>query len=295
MIDEIIKYLDMDYSGDGYRIKEFSNNIYFGKDANSNYVFARINSTNENRFSIATKIISMYQNTEFEFISDDNNVIEDKFDVLILNTAYKKTLDTFVNLCLNFYSTPNNKSILELTEDLIELYKMVGTGDYSSQEGFWAEMFTIIYLYDNYGINIAKLTDVVKIETKSTIKEYREHTFSHEQVYTDNKVYISSILMRKDDQGKTIEDLFKMVKGLLNENYDVLKMLEIEMSKYINTSYLKFDYAYAINNIKFFLNSDVPKFEQEEPDGVHGTTYTIQLENVVELDDSQIKNMLKQS
>lgn len=304
MIDEIKKYLSYNYFGEGYRIKEFSNNIYFGKDENNNFIFARINTSNENKFNISTKVITMYQNTSFKFTTDDGNVVEDNYDVLVLDNYYKETLNTFINLCLNFYSSQEDKSILELTEDLIELYKIVGSGNYESQQGFWAEMFTIIHIYNTYNINIGKfwhsdpynkydfsLSDNVKIEVKSTIKEYREHAFSHEQVYTKNKVYISSVMMQQDDQGQTIQDLFDKVKEIINDDYNVLKMLEQEMSKYLKTSYLKFNYKYSEDNIKIYINNNVPKFEQEEPDGVHGTTYTIQLEGVQALENNDIQEI----
>ena len=309
MIEEILNFLRKEYSGEGYYIKDFSNNIYFGKDEKNNYIFARINSSNDNRFNLKTKTIELFQNYDFIFNSDDE-VIEDNFDVLILNKTYSETLPTFINLCLNFYNKNEDKSIIELTEDLIELYKTIGTGDYTSQQGFWAELFTIIYLYDNYGIDIANywhsdpfnkydfsLNENTKIEVKSTLKEYREHTFSHEQIYTPNKVFVSSVMMKKDDQGITIRDLFKKVKELFSDSYEVFKMLETEMTKYLENNLIKYDYKYSEDNIKFYINSNIPKFEIPEPDGVHGTTYLAQLENIQSLDDdqiSEIKTILKE-
>ncbi len=300
MIENIIAFLNNNYDGEDFFVKEFVDEAFFGKDKEGNYVFAKTNNSKENSFSFNTKNITLYQNTPF-VLKTDNGEIEGTYDVLILTSFYPEMLPSFVSLCLNFYNNQKDRSLIELTEDLIQLYKTLGTGDYSAQQGFWAELFTIIHLYSKYGINVINywhtdpynkydfsINEKVKIEVKSTIKEYREHEFSHDQIYTNNEVYVSSVMMKKDDQGKTILDLFNQIKDLFIDNYEVAKMLEVEMAKYAPHSLLKFDYNYSENNIRFYLNSDVPKFEMPEPDGVHGTVYLAQLENVEQMSDEEI-------
>ena len=301
--DDIIKFLENASTEEGYYIKDFSSNIYFGVDSDNNYVFARVNHSNDNKFSLKTKSIMVYQNYDFELRTDED-LIKDKFDVLILNYNYRSTLKTFINLCINFYDIEDNRSILELTEDLIQMYKVIGSGDYISQQGFWAELFTIDYLYEKYGINVAKywhsdpfnkydfsIKPDFKLEVKSTIKEYREHEFSHEQIFTNNNVIVSSVMMKKDDAGITIKDLYNKVERLFSDDYEVFKVLEVEMSKYLEDNLLRFDYDYSYKSIKFYSNKDIPKFNIPEPDGVHGTKYLAQLEMIEPLSDEVIYSL----
>nr|MBP3259205.1 PD-(D/E)XK motif protein [Bacilli bacterium] len=303
MVNEIIEFLKSISTDEGYYIKDFSSNIYFGVDSGNNYIFARINNSNDSKFSMKTKTITVYQNYDFEF-KTENDLIKDKFDVLILNYNYHSTLETFINLCLNFYDKDDGRTILELTEDLIQLYKVIGSGDYISQQGFWSELFTIDYLYEKFDINIAKywhtdpfnkydfsIKSDFKIEVKSTIKEYREHEFSHEQIFTNNNVIVSSVMMKKDDSGVTIKDLFARIERLFKDNYEIFKMLEVEMSKFLEDNLLKFNYDYAEENIKFYSNKDIPKFEIPEPNGVHGTRYLAQLEMIEPLSEENIYSL----
>lgn len=297
MIKEIKKFLERSFTDEGYYIKEFSNNVYFGKDSFGNYIFARVNSTNEKSFSFKTKTITVYQNYDFVFTTE-NDIISNKFDVLILDSKFSYTLETFAKLCFNFYDNNDNVSITKLTEDLIELYKVIGTGDYQSQQGLWAELFTILYVYKHYGINTAKywhsdnynkydfsINERLKLEVKSTIKEYREHNFSHEQIFTNNDVIVASVMMRKDDSGLTISDLFNEIEFLFSDEYERFKLLKLELLKHSENNLLKFDLNYAFKNIKFFDNKKIPKFNIPEPDGVHGTTYCAQLEMIDSLGD----------
>lgn len=301
MLDEILLFLNNNYEGEEYIVKEFETKMYFGKDKYGNNLFARINSTPENKFSIKTKNITVYQNYEYVLKLTDGTEINDKFDILILDSNYSTTLETFIKLCLNFYNNESS-SILNLTEDLIELYKVINSGDYISQQGLWGELFTIYYMYEKYNLNIAKcwhtdpynkydfsINSNFKIETKSTLKEYREHEFSHEQIYTNNNVIVSSVMLKKDDKGITIEDLYNKIEKLFDDNYEIYLLLEKEMTKYTNNNLLKFNYEYAYENIKFFDNKQMPKFEIPEPNGVHGTKYLVQLEIVESMSEKELR------
>lgn len=302
MIADIVSFLKECSTQEGYYIKEFSNNIYFGVDDKRNYVFARVNSSNDNKVSLSTNTIKVYQNYSFTF-DTDKEMIEDNFDVLILDYNRGDTLETFVSLCMNFYDKNDVNSILQLTEDLIQLYRYE-VFDYFSQQGLWSELFTIDYLYKFYDVDIAKFWHSdpynkydfsfgsdFKLEVKSTLKEYREHEFSHEQIFTNNRVIVSSVMLQKDDCGLTIYDLFNRVESLFNKDYNIYKKLQSEMMKYPKNNLLKFNYDHAISNIKFFSNQDVPKFNSPEPQGVHGTKYLAQLEFTEELSKEQIYSL----
>ena len=307
MIDSILTFLNNDFNNEGYYVKEFSDDLFFGKDRNGNIVCVRKNDTKEQSFSLKTTSIELYQNYHFTLHSVET-VIDDNFDMIILMEKYADTRRTFVNLCLNFYSTDDDRSIVELTEDLIELYKIPKNNDTKSEQGLWAEFFTINYLYETYNINISEywhndsfnkydfsLSETLKLEVKSTTKEIREHHFSHEQVYTNYDVVISSIMMRKDDSGLTIMDLYNKTLSLFSSKYNLLSKIEKELVKFDQDKLIKFDYEYAKESIKFYLNKTIPHLDIMEPDGVHGTEYTIVLEGVESIDDNTLNRLITEN
>ncbi len=304
MIDEILVFLNNTFENEGYYVKEFSDELYFGKDKDNNIICAKMNSSKEQAFSLKTKAIELFQNYHFILKTDDEEVSAN-FDMLVLKNNFIDTKDTFVKLCLNFYNQDSDKGIIELTYDLIEMYKMTLPGDHYSEQGLWGELFTILYLKKYYDINIANywhndnynkydfsFNEHYKLEVKSTTKENREHRFSHEQLYTDYDILISSVQMRKDDNGYSVFDMYKEVEELFASKYELLIKIEKVLSKIDKNNVIRYDFEYATNNIKFYLNKEIPHFDSVEPDGVHGTEYTVVLDNEEDLGEN-IKSYLE--
>lgn len=300
MIEKIIDFLNNTYQNEGYYVNEFSDGLFFGKDKENNIVCAKKNLSKEPSFSLTTKAIELYQNYNFVFqVGTDE--IDGKYDMLVLKNNFVDTKRTFVNLCLNFYNDDTDRSIIELTNDLIEMYKINSSKDSLSEQGLWGELFTIIYLNKNLNINIGSywhsdnfnkydfsFNENTKLEVKTTKKEVREHRFSHEQVYTNYDVIISSVQVRKDDNGLTVIDLYNEVSELFNSKYDLLIKIEKELKKLDMDNLDKYDFEYSNNNIKFYLNKNIPHFNNPEPSGVHNTEYTVIFENVNELSDEKL-------
>src|SRR5574344_853274 len=122
MIDNIVDFLNKEITSDGYYVKKFSN-LLFGKDKNDNIICATKNETKEQSFSLTTKAIELYQNYNFIFNTDGEDEIGN-YDMILLKNTYSNTKKTFVNLCLNFYDADSAGNIVDLTNDLIELYKI---------------------------------------------------------------------------------------------------------------------------------------------------------------------------
>ena len=304
MIDQILVFLNNTFESEGYYVKEFSDGIFFGKDRDNNIICAKVNLSKEAPFSLTTKAIELYQNYHF-IMQTDNENIDGNYDLLVLKNSFVDTKKTFINLCLNFYSEDSDRGIVELTNDLIEMYKINKTKDSLAEQGLWAELFTILYLKNNYDIDISKywhndnynkydfsFSEKFKLEVKSTKKETREHRFSHEQIYTDYDVLISSVQVRIDDNGYTILDLYSEVEELFASKYDLLIKIESLLKKINKDSLDKYDFEYAKNNIKFYINNNIPHINESEPEGVHGTEYTVVLEGEDELTSESIKQYL---
>lgn len=306
MTDKIIVFLNNTFEKEGYYVKEFSNELFFGKDKDNNIICAKKNNSNEPAFSLKTKAIELYQNYHF-ILQTDSEEISGNYDMLVLKNSFYDTKETFIKLCINFYADDTDKSIIELTNDLIEMYKITSHKDLDIEQGLWAELFTIIILNEKYNINISKywhndnynkydfsITNNIKLEVKSTRKENREHRFSHEQLYTDNDVIISSVQVRKDDNGYSVFDLYKQVEELFSSRYELLLKIEKLLNKIDKDTVDKFDMEYSKENIKFYLNKNIPHFDLTEPDGVHGTEYTVVLENEDVLDEQILTELLNE-
>lgn len=304
MINQIIKFLNNTYEKEGYYVKEFSDRLFFGKDKENNIICAKLNTTKELAFSMTTKAIELYQNYHF-ILQTETEEISGNYDMIILKNTFVDTKSTFVNLCLNFYNEDSDRSIIELTNDLIEMYKIISIKDSMFEQGLWAELFSIMYIKNNYDINISKywhnnnynkydfsFNENTKLEVKSTTKEFREHRFSHEQIYTNYDVIISSVKVRKDDNGYTVFDLYAQVEELFESRYDLLTKIEKELKKVDKNNLDKYDFDYSIQNIKFYLNKETPHFDKPEPDGVHSTEYTVVLENIKEITNDKLIKLL---
>lgn len=304
MIEKIIIFLNNLYSNEGYFVKEFSDDLFFGKDRDNNVICAKVNNSKELSFSMTTKAIDLYQNYNFSLTTKEGEKVG-KFDLLVLKNSLYDTKSTFVNLCLNFYNDNPDKSVIELTNDLIEMYKVPSGKDSKFEQGLWAELFTIIYISKIFDKNISSywhndnfnkydfsLSENKKLEVKSTSKEVREHRFSHSQIYTKYDVFVSSVMVRKDDKGYTVFDLYKQVEELFSSHYDLLIKIEKELKKLDKNNLDKYDFEYSIENIKFYINKNMPHFNHTEPDGVYGTEYTVLLENSRELNNEEILNIL---
>lgn len=304
MINQIIKFLNNTYEKEGYYVKEFSDRLFFGKDKENNIICAKLNTTKELAFSMTTKAIELYQNYHF-ILQTETEEISGNYDMIILKNTFVDTKSTFVNLCLNFYNEDSDRSIIELTNDLIEMYKIISIKDSKFEQGLWAELFSIMYIKNNYDINISKywhnnnynkydfsFNENTKLEVKSTTKELREHRFSHEQIYTNYDVIISSVKVRKDDNGYTVFDLYAQVEELFESRYDLLTKIEKELKKIDKNNLDKYDFDYSVKNIKFYLNKETPHFDKPEPDGVHSTEYTVVLENIGEITTDKLIKLL---
>lgn len=304
MIDNILQFLTNNFENEGYYVKEFSEGLFFGRDKEDNIICAKSNKTKESPFSLSTKAIDLYQNYHFIFQTTEGTT-DGNYDMIILKNSFVDTKKTFINLCLNFYNSTDERSIRELTNDLIEMYKINIYKSEEEEQGLWAELFSILYLNNKTGKNISEfwhndnfnkydfsLSETKKIEVKSTKKEVREHKFSHEQIYTDYDVIISSVMVRKDDNGYTIYDLYSQVEELFASKYELLIKIEKLLMKFDKKHLNRYDYNYSMNNIKFYLNKKVPHFDVEEPNGVHGTEYVIVLENEQELSLIDVDNFI---
>lgn len=300
MINDVIDFLKTDYDGNGYLVQEFGNEIFFGVDKNQNIICLKKVHEKIETTKIKTNCLELFQNYNVT-IKLENEIITNNFNVLVCNNRKTENIETFVRLCLCYLNDDNNNEMLNLMKNLIELFQISFSKNIDYEKGLWGELFTIFYLYNNFNIDISSywhtdfylkydfsLNDQLKLEVKTTSNSTRVHRVSHEQVFTNNNVVLSSVMIRKDDSGLSVFDLFEKIKQLFINDYTKIVKYEKMLRKIDENDAEKFELNYAFDNIKMYKVSSIPKFEMKEPDGVYGTEYDVDLSNIQELHDSEI-------
>lgn len=300
MISDIINFLKTHYDGDGYFAQEFDNEIFFGVDKNENIICLKKVHEKLETTKIRTNYLELFQNHKVT-IKLENEMLTDYFNVIVCSNKENENIETFVRLCLYYLKDNNNNEMLNLMKNLIELFQITSSKNADYEKGLWGELFTIYYLINKFRIDISSywhndfylkydfsLNDQTKLEVKTTSNSTRIHRVNHEQVFTNNNVILSSVMIRKDDSGLTVFDLFENVKTLFTNDYNKIVKYEKMLRKIDEEEAERFELNYANDNIKMYKVAFIPKFEMKEPEGVYRTEYDIDLSNIESLTDDEI-------
>lgn len=167
------------------------------------------------------------------------------------------------------------------------------------QIGVFGELLTIQHLYNVgfqevtskfhtnfYSKHDVEINDKVRLEIKSTTSEKRIHHFKHNQIMrNDVDVVVSSVLLEESKEGKTLKALFEEVIPLF-ENPDskfALQKLMIRCGINDEDEGMSFSYEKALNEIKFFEATNLPKIPTESFDGVYNIEYDVDCSNCEDL------------
>lgn len=287
-----------------FRLFKYTDLLYVGIDREGTpTVLCKSTRPARNSIRQKTRKLSIECNVRVQFELDG---VQDKTIAHIIrcycNSA--KERDIFLELCPLFEeaSVADNQeeSLLEAVTILSSFFaNNIEPSDIELQ-GLYAELYTM-WSY-RLVVNLGKywqsqqrmtfdfsLTDNIKIEVKSTVKNERKHHFRHEQLMEDPYVvYIISYLMRRDDEGLSLYDLINMVKPLLSK--EPRKMMAVE--RFVkNTSEerlreFRFNEGFLQQRKKVYRTVDVPKFKETTPEGVSNTEYDCNLDNAPDLDES---------
>ena len=303
-INEIIKFLKTEYSDDGYYVQEFADNIYFGIDKNNKIICLKRIFEPVEKIKFRTDCLELLQNYDATLILDDKNIIGN-FNIIICNSKDNNDIETIVRLCYFYLLNEKNNDMISLMKTLVELFQITSNKDEKYEVGLWGELFIIYYLNNKFNFNVSpfwhtdfflkydfSLDNIRKIEVKTTSKSIRIHRVKHEQIYTTNNVLLVSVLVRKDDTGLSVYDLFDKIKESFCDDYNISVKYERMLRKIDRENAERYDLTYSFNNVKFYKNKSIPKFESNEPDGVCHTEYDIDLTNVDCLIENDLHDFL---
>lgn len=183
-------------------------------------------------------------------------------------------MDSF-NILRTFFSNKKDISDNELIGLYAELYTICKYHDLLNIEKYWQSRDRMKFDFS--------ITEKVKLEIKATTKNSRTHHFRHEQLMTEvYDIYILSYMLRYDDEGLPLYELLINSKEYLS--FDPRKLLKInQVLKNVSEERLKslkFNQDFTESNMNFYKAIDIPKFNENTPNGVANAEYDCILDNV---------------
>jgi len=271
--------------------------VYYGKDSDGHSVFAMISQNTKLRASIQkTKKLVFWFNAVCDIVADGTHT-ETTMNVLTCLSDDVNEIIAFIRLTLAFIEGADEQSPKRLHELFAALTNLFASANKASQmelQGFYGELYAIKY-FCQLGLNLSdywqkkekmkfdfSISTQKKVEIKSTLRELRIHHFRHEQLLSDlYDICIISILLRTDDQGLSLWELVKDVQRVAASSFDTLMYIEDFIKNFDETELrsIKFDIGYMDRNLSVYNAEDIPRFEEEQPQGVSKTEYDSDLSN----------------
>lgn len=286
--------------------------VYYGKDSDGHSVFATVSQNIQLRASVQkTKKLVFWFNAVCDIVADGTHA-ETTMNVLTCLSDDENEILAFVRLTLAFIEGTDEQSpkqLYELFTALTNLFASAHKANQMELQGFYAELYAIKYFY-RLGLNLSNywqkkekmkfdfsISAKKKVEIKSSIKEIRIHHFRHEQLLSDlYDICVVSIMLRADDQGFSLLNLVRDVRGIAANNFDTLMYIEnfIKNFDQAELKNIKYDTAYTDRNLYVYKAENIPRVEEEQPRGVSKTEYDSDLTNCIPLPTSAFVDWIQQ-
>lgn len=289
---------------------KYSDDFYMGKDIDGNATVVGV-SNKPNRLPVLqkTKKLSMECNVIVNYVLDGCSQ-RGTVHIIRCFAENRKEMEIFYELSLLFFDALHKRdqeeALLETFGVLDSFFENVLEPSEIELEGMYAELYTLIDFSDKLHLERYwqskerlkfdfSITDRVKIEVKSTMKNERRHHFRHEQLdtYLFDTVVIS-YQFRHDDQGLSLYDVIQKAKLILAN--DTKRILIIDkIVKNTSEERLR-DFKY---NETLFLSKrlickadSIPKFEETTPTGVSNAEYDCNLDGVNQMTEEEFINLI---
>lgn len=264
---------------------------------------------------IELKYIEVLYNKHCKII-DNNEKSELTCTILKLNDESYDFQSYFLEVIdLILQRLPSNPTSSQINDEIVKIIKLFSCTTHPALktiQGLWAEILVIEQSKDpDYLIRAwhSKSTSKYdfndgenKIEVKSTTNNSRIHTFSLEQLITNenSKLIIASVITVQTGIGKNILDLrdsiFSRVTNIDTQvifDSIIFNTLGNEVDKCID--YI-FDYQLAIDELEFYDSEIVPKINKEAiPSEISNIKFQCNLTNIINVnrnDNLLINNQL---
>ncbi len=231
---------------------------------------------------IELKYIEVLYNKHCKII-DNNEKSELTCTILKLNDESYDFQSYFLEVIdLILQRLPSNPTSSQINDEIVKIIKLFSCTTHPALktiQGLWAEILVIEQSKDpdylirswhskstsKYDFNDAE----DKLEVKSTTNNSRIHTFSLEQLITNqnSKLIIASVLTVQTGIGKSILDLRDSIFSRVM-NIDTQMLFDSIIFSTLGNEIDKckdfiFDYQLAIDELRFYNSLDVPKINKE--------------------------------
>lgn len=292
------KFSNQQNNGHDFDLIQIKETFMVGIDAQKNPVVVCA-SNNPNRAVLMqkTRMLSVECNVKVTYNLDgriENGVVH----IIRCFALSQREQDIFLELSPLFMEACEHEdqedAILEVVATLTTFFSNKIEPSDTELQGFYGELYTMKYFAPS--IPLARfwqskdrmkfdfsISDRLKIEVKSTIKNERRHHFRHEQLAASTyKIFVISYMLRPDDEGLSLWDLIVEVRPMLQR--DPRKLLIID--RYLKNAseerlrQCKYSNILLVDRMRIFRAEDIPKFGEKTPSGVSNAEYDCILDNV---------------
>lgn len=291
---------------DDFELFQFRPELFIGFDKSSN-VCVVIPSSSSGRSPLVrkTKVLSIECNRCLSF---SNGGTIDKKTVHIIRcfstsekeqTLFLELIDSIIQYAIS------DEEIMEIFSILSQFFSDRSEPTESELIGLYGELDAILsFGIEDYWQSKDRMkfdfsfNEILKLEVKTTTKNFRTHHFKHEQLMSDMyTILVLSYMLRYDDEGLSLYDLIYSVKPFLSKNPQKLLRVDriLKNTAEERIKGLKFSPEYTKEKRHFYLASSLPRFPETTPDGVANAEYDCELDNIPFLKDEEVIPMIKEA
>lgn len=201
--------------------------------------------------------------------------------------------DAAETLLRSLGETPTVQELRQAVDGLIELFRLASQPPRGTIQGLWAELWLIAKARDPAVLLDAwhaESTDAYdfnsgpeRIETKSTSRRTRMHSFSHRQLHppAGTRVAIASVFVESSGGGLKLVTLLERIRRRVG-NPGALRRLDYVVASTLGTDWRTgveagFDSELASESLRFYQVEEVPSLPSDVPQGVSDVRYVSDL------------------
>ena len=284
---------------------QYTEMLFIGIDNKQNcVVVCKSNKPGRSALRQRTKLISIECNIHVNYIVDGHEE-SGKVHIIRCYTTSDKEQEIFVELAPLFEEASiqddQEEALLETVSILSSFFANKTEPTDAELQGLFAELYTIrayqgSLRLGNYWQTRDRMkfdfsiSEKVKIEVKSTIKNERKHHFRHDQLAHEMfDIYVVSYMLRHDDAGLSLFELIEVTKPMIRDDPRRLLILEryLKNTSELRLKQFRFNEQLADGKRKIYRASDIPQFSEEAPTGVTNAEYDCNLDGTEPMEEAE--------
>ncbi|AOP36364.1 hypothetical protein A0128_20310 [Leptospira tipperaryensis] len=240
----------------------------------------------------------------------EKNEFEDYFTIIKCTSLDQLLHQYFFEIILSLLRVikeqPSEEEINLFIRKIVDLFICIDEEPKKSVQGLWAELFLInesldkrllISSWHEIPSNIFDFQNSsTNLEVKSTLSNFRRHSFNYEQLKPDpfRQSFVISILMKENSRGTNIRELIEAIrKSLKGDSNSIIKVDQIIYSSvgknWQHIDSFKFDIEFSKKSTKIYSIVDIPCIQHNIPNELSKIRFDCDLSNIKPISPS-LKN-----